>query len=220
MKARLQEMQHAELVHASARPLVPCFFGRRRCRRIALEHRHVVSVTAEQQRSAQADDAATDHDHAGRPRIGGHVESTTSGMRRVVSVCTGAFLLARAGLLDGRRCTTHWAWCDLLARSFPQLEVDPDPIFVKDGDVWTSAGVTAGMDLALALVAADQGSRAALDVARQLVLFIRRPGGSRSSAPASPRSRSSGPRCESWSAGCTTTLTATSQYLRSPPGRT
>jgi transcriptional regulator GlxA family with amidase domain len=97
--------------------------------------------------------------------------------RRVTSVCTGAFLLARAGLLDGRRATTHWASCDALARRYPTIEVDPDPIFVRDGNVYTSAGVTAGIDLALALVEEDLGRRAALDVARALVLFIRRPGG-------------------------------------------
>ena len=97
--------------------------------------------------------------------------------RRVTSVCTGAFLLARAGLLDGRRATTHWAACDALRRNYPTVEVDPDPIFVRDGNVYTSAGVTAGIDLALALVEEDLGRRAALDVARSLVLFIRRPGG-------------------------------------------
>ena len=97
--------------------------------------------------------------------------------RRVTSVCTGAFLLARAGLLDGRRATTHWAACGALARTFPSIEVDPDPIFVRDGNVYTSAGVTAGIDLALALVEEDLGRRASLDVARQLVLFVRRSGG-------------------------------------------
>lgn len=97
--------------------------------------------------------------------------------RRVCSVCTGAFLLARAGLLEGRRATTHWAACDALQRTYPTTEVQPDPIFVRDGNVYTSAGVTAGIDLALALVEEDLGSSAALDVARGLVLFIRRPGG-------------------------------------------
>ncbi len=97
--------------------------------------------------------------------------------RRVTSVCTGAFLLARAGLLDGRRATTHWASCAALARSYPAVDVHPDPIFVRDGNVYTSAGVTAGIDLALALVEEDLGGRAALAVARDLVLFIRRPGG-------------------------------------------
>ena len=97
--------------------------------------------------------------------------------RRVASVCTGAFLLARAGLLDGRRATTHWASCQALAARYPEVEVDPDPIYVRDGNVYTSAGVTAGIDLALALVEEDLGRRVALDVARGLVLFIRRPGG-------------------------------------------
>ena len=77
--------------------------------------------------------------------------------RRVASVCTGAFLLAAAGVLDGRRATTHWQACELLARRHPAITVDKDPIFVRDGDVWTSAGVTAGMDLALALVTEDLG---------------------------------------------------------------
>lgn len=97
--------------------------------------------------------------------------------RRVASVCTGAFLLARAGLLDGRRATTHWASCRSLAERYPDVEVDPDPIYVRDGNVYTSAGVTAGFDLALALVEEDLGRRVALDVARGLVLFVRRPGG-------------------------------------------
>jgi transcriptional regulator GlxA family with amidase domain len=97
--------------------------------------------------------------------------------RRVCSVCTGAFLLARAGLLDGRRATTHWAACTAFARNYPTIEVDPDPIFVRDGNVYTSAGVTAGIDLALALVEEDLGRQAALDTARSLVLFVRRPGG-------------------------------------------
>jgi len=96
--------------------------------------------------------------------------------RRIGSVCTGAMLLARAGLLDGRRATTHWNWCETLIRSAPRTDVDPDPIFVRDENVYTSAGVTAGMDLALALVEEDHGSRLALQVARNLVLYLRRPG--------------------------------------------
>ena len=98
-------------------------------------------------------------------------------VRRIGSVCTGAMLLARAGLLDGRKTTTHWNWCELLARNYPRADVDPNPIFVCDGNVYTSAGVTAGMDLALALVEEDYGSRLALQVARNLVLYLRRPGG-------------------------------------------
>jgi len=95
--------------------------------------------------------------------------------RRLVSVCTGAFLLAEAGLLDRRRVTTHWAYCATLAARFPEITVDPDPIFVTDGHVTTSAGVTAGIDLALALVEDDLGRDAALDIARHLVVFLRRP---------------------------------------------
>ena len=96
---------------------------------------------------------------------------------RVTSVCSGAFILAAAGLLDGRRATTHWVACDLLEEVFPAVDVDRDRIYVRDGNVWTSAGVTAGMDLALALVEADHGRDAALEVARNLVLFLTRPGG-------------------------------------------
>ena len=95
---------------------------------------------------------------------------------RVASVCSGAFVLAEAGLLDGRRATTHWSVCDALAERYPDVEVDPDPIYVRDGDVWTSAGVTAGMDLALAMVEEDLGRDVALAIARRLVLFLRRPG--------------------------------------------
>jgi transcriptional regulator GlxA family with amidase domain len=95
--------------------------------------------------------------------------------RRVTSVCTGAFVLAAAGLLDGRRATTHWASAAELARRHPHVRVDADPIFVRDGNIWTSAGVTAGMDLALALVEEDHGREAALTIARHLVLFLRRP---------------------------------------------
>ncbi len=98
-------------------------------------------------------------------------------IRRVGSVCTGALLLARAGLLDGRRATTHWNWCQTLIKRAPRARVERDPIFVRDENVYTSAGVTAGMDLALALVEEDHGSRLALQVARNLVLYLRRPGG-------------------------------------------
>ena len=98
--------------------------------------------------------------------------------RRVVTVCTGAFLAAQAGLLDGCRATTHWAFADQLAREFPAVEVDPDPIFVRSSaSVWTAAGVCAGIDLALALVEEDHGTELAQTVARYLVLHLRRPGG-------------------------------------------
>jgi transcriptional regulator GlxA family with amidase domain len=97
--------------------------------------------------------------------------------RRVASVCTGAFLLAAAGLLDGRRAATHWKYCARLAQRFPTVRVETDPIFVCDRGVWTSAGVTAGIDLALALVEEDLGRSVALAVARYLVVFLKRAGG-------------------------------------------
>ncbi|WP_150245601.1 GlxA family transcriptional regulator [Nocardiopsis quinghaiensis] len=95
---------------------------------------------------------------------------------RVASVCTGAFLLARAGVLDGLRATTHWAHCERLAREFPRVRVEAEPIFVRQGRVVTSAGVSAGIDMALALVEEDLGRQVALTVARYLVVFLRRPG--------------------------------------------
>lgn len=110
------------------------------------------------------------------PLIAG-ITSLAARARRVTSVCTGALLLARAGLLDGRRATTHWSACDELARRNPAVSVERNPIFVRDGDVWTSAGVTAGMDLALALVEDDLGRSVALETARMLVLYVQRPGG-------------------------------------------
>jgi transcriptional regulator GlxA family with amidase domain len=98
--------------------------------------------------------------------------------RRVVSVCTGAFLAAEAGLLDGCPATTHWAFADRLAREFPAVDVDPEPIFVRSSDtVWTAAGVTSGIDLALSLVEDDHGTEVAQTVARWLVMYLRRPGG-------------------------------------------
>ncbi len=97
--------------------------------------------------------------------------------RRVTSVCSGAFLLAATGLLDGRRATTHWSRCAELAAEFPAVRVEDDPIYVNDGAIWTSAGVTAGIDMALALVEADLGRVVATTVARHLVVFAKRPGG-------------------------------------------
>ena len=105
------------------------------------------------------------------------IRSAARRARRVTSVCSGSFLLARAGLLRGRTVTTHWASADELARRHPELVVDPNPIFVRDGDVWTSAGVTSGMDLSLALVEEDLGREIAVEIARWLVLFLQRPGG-------------------------------------------
>ncbi|MEB0306541.1 helix-turn-helix domain-containing protein [Cryobacterium sp. GrIS_2_6] len=114
---------------------------------------------------------------AGDPRLVDSIRRLALVSRRVASVCSGAFLLAAAGLLDGRRATTHWAECEVLGRAYPEVMVDPDAIYVQDGNVWTSAGVTAGIDLALALVADDHGRKAAATVARRLVVYLRRSGG-------------------------------------------
>ncbi|OLP58869.1 AraC family transcriptional regulator [Xaviernesmea oryzae] len=96
---------------------------------------------------------------------------------RTASVCSGAFLLAEAGLLDGRRATTHWQRCAEFRQRYPAVRLEDDPIFVRDGTIWTSAGITSGIDLALAMVEADRGKALALAVARQLVVFLKRPGG-------------------------------------------
>lgn len=101
-------------------------------------------------------------------------QSTT--IRRVGSICAGAFILAEAGILNDKRATTHWRVCDKLAKCYPNVKVESDPIFVKDGNVYTSAGISTGMDLSLALVEEDYGRDLALAVARQLVLFLKRPG--------------------------------------------
>jgi transcriptional regulator GlxA family with amidase domain len=106
----------------------------------------------------------------------GWIAEAAGGARRVASVCSGVFLLAAAGLLTRQRVTTHWAREGQLRREHPDLAVDCDPIFIRDGRIWTSAGVTAGMDLALALVEDDLGREAAHAVAQELVLFLRRPG--------------------------------------------
>jgi transcriptional regulator GlxA family with amidase domain len=118
--------------------------------------------------------------HAARhdPRVIDWIIAAAPRARRVVTVCTGAFLAAQAGLLDGCRATTHWAYANRLAREFPAVNVDPDPIFVRSSPtVWTAAGVSAGIDLALALVEEDHGTDVAQTVARWLVLHLRRPGG-------------------------------------------
>ena len=114
--------------------------------------------------------------------------------RRTASVCTGAFLLGAAGLLRGRRAATHWSACAALQRQHPDCLVERDPIFVRDRRIWTSAGVTAGLDLALALVEEDHGPRLALEVARWLVMYLRRPGGqSQFSAPLEAQAAEQGP---------------------------
>ncbi|MGA9600830.1 MAG: GlxA family transcriptional regulator [Methylocystis sp.] len=111
------------------------------------------------------------------PRLTDWLRKTTPGVRRVVSVCTGAFLLAKAGLLENRCVTTHWMFCDKLAALHPSLRIDPDRIFVRDGHVYTSGGITAGIDLALSLVEEDLGREAPRFIAGLMVVFLRRPGG-------------------------------------------
>ncbi|WP_040742693.1 GlxA family transcriptional regulator [Nocardia tenerifensis] len=112
------------------------------------------------------------------------IRETASRARRVGSVCSGTFLLAEAGLLDGRRATTHWAGSSGLIERYPGILVEPDRIYVRDGDIWTSAGVTAGIDLAIAMVADDHGADLAREVSRWLVVYLHRPGGqSQFSAP-------------------------------------
>lgn len=110
-------------------------------------------------------------------RLVGWVADAARRARRVATVCSGAFLGARAGLLAGRRVTTHWARAEELARAHPDVVVDADPIYVRDGDLWSSAGVTAGIDLSLALVEDDLGADVAQLIARWLVMFVHRPGG-------------------------------------------
>jgi len=114
---------------------------------------------------------------AGNPRLAQWLQRQAAVVRRLGSVCSGAWLLAHAGLLDGRRVTTHWNISASLARRFEQVQVEHDQIYLRDGNLYTSAGVTAGMDLALALVEEDLGRNVALTVARELVMFIKRPGG-------------------------------------------
>lgn len=112
------------------------------------------------------------------------VRRQLSSAHRVASVCTGAFLLAETGILAGRRATTHWKWCGRLQKLYPHILVDPDPIYLREGRIWTSAGVTAGIDLSLALIEEDLGRKLAMQVARHLVVFLNRPGGqSQFSAP-------------------------------------
>lgn len=98
------------------------------------------------------------------------------GVRRICSICAGAYMLAEAGLLDGRRATTHWRNCDLMAKRYPAVKIENDPIYIKDGNIYTSAGISTGMDLSLALVEEDYGRDVAVNVARVLVLYLKRPG--------------------------------------------
>jgi transcriptional regulator GlxA family with amidase domain len=111
------------------------------------------------------------------PTLVAAVARLRSRSRRIASICTGSFILAGAGVLTGRRATTHWRHAGLLARAYPEVSVEPDAIFVRDGDVYTSAGVSAGIDLALALVETDHGADLVREVARSLVVFLKRSGG-------------------------------------------
>ncbi|MFI9365643.1 GlxA family transcriptional regulator [Kitasatospora sp. NPDC053057] len=121
------------------------------------------------------------------PAVVDHVRTLAARARRVASVCVGAHLLAAAGLLDGKRATTHWSTAGQLAAEYPQIEVDADPIFIREGEVWTGAGISACLDLSLALVAEDFGEEFALRVARQLVMYLKRPSGqSQFSVPLEP----------------------------------
>jgi transcriptional regulator GlxA family with amidase domain len=114
---------------------------------------------------------------AGKKSIVEWIRNQASRARRIAGVCTGSFVLAEAGLLDSRRATTHWYFCQQLANRYPKVKVDPEPIFVADGNIYTCAGVTASMDLALALVEQDFGTEVAVRIARAYVMFLRRPGG-------------------------------------------
>ncbi|HEY2831635.1 MAG TPA: DJ-1/PfpI family protein [Sporichthyaceae bacterium] len=116
------------------------------------------------------------HEVCADPVLAAAVRRVAGRARRTVSICTGSFILAAAGVLDGRRATTHWTMTDEFARRYPRIEVDPDRIFVQDGNVWTSAGVTSGFDLLLSLVESDIGPEAARTIAQILVLYLRRTG--------------------------------------------
>jgi transcriptional regulator GlxA family with amidase domain len=129
-------------------------------------------------------------DYEVAPVLRDFIAARVETVRRLCSVCTGAFLLAAAGQLHGKRVATHWAWLDKLKTEYPGLDVDPDSIFVRDGKLWTSAGVSAGIDLTLALIEEDYGPRAAIDAARQMVVFMKRAGGqSQFSVPLAAQTR-------------------------------
>ncbi|WP_340162941.1 AraC family transcriptional regulator [Billgrantia tianxiuensis] len=137
-------------------------------------------------------------------------------VRRLGSICTGAFLLAAAGLLDERQATTHWRHCAQLASDYPRVRVVPDALYVESGGHFTSAGVTAGIDLALSLLEADHGSALAGQVARELVLFLRRPGGNPSSVKCCAARTAPRVRCENCSTGSTPTLPRRTGWKRWP----
>jgi transcriptional regulator GlxA family with amidase domain len=140
----------------------------RRLDRLRLRARDTVIVSGGEETGVRGATQST--------RLIAWVRRAAKSARRIGSVCSGAFVLAAAGLLDGRRAATHWSACDILARWRPAVSVDPEAIFVRDGEVWTSAGVTTGIDMALAMVEADHGRALADRVAARLVLYARRPG--------------------------------------------
>lgn len=111
------------------------------------------------------------------PQVKGFIQAAARRARRVASVCSGAYLLAEAGLLEGRRATTHWARSGQFQKRYPKVRLEPDRIYVRDGDIWTSAGITAGIDLSLAMIADDLGDEVARQTAQTLVVYHRRPGG-------------------------------------------
>lgn len=134
-----------------------------------------------------------DHEMHAPPLLVAWIAGRAPHVRRLCSVCTGAFLLAAAGALEGRRVATHWDWVERLEKLHPAIQVDADRIFVRDGSIWTSAGVSAGIDLTLALIEEDYGHRVAIETARQLVMFIKRSGGqSQFSVPLTAQSHATG----------------------------
>lgn len=127
------------------------------------------------------------------PALVNWIRQRAPALRRLASVCTGAFMLAATGLLDGRRVATHWEWVARLRQQHPLVQVDEDKIYIREGKLWSSAGVSAGIDLALALIEEDYGHRAAIETARQMVVFMKRAGGqSQFSAPLSAQAREGG----------------------------
>jgi transcriptional regulator GlxA family with amidase domain len=158
-----------ELVTDSADLVIPTSCG------IGINaHKHYGQVTGKVDTLLIAAGAGTRE--SGDPALLAWLREMARQTRRVCSVCTGAFLLANAGLLNGRRATTHWRYVESFARQYPDVSWDPNPIWVQDGNIYTSAGVSAGMDLALALIEEDHGNALALAVARRMVIFLRRPG--------------------------------------------
>jgi len=144
---------------------------------VALNTRRLAGVGLDDQDTLIACGGGGVHTAKRDNRLIGAIRIASRKCGRVASTCTGAFLLGAAGLLDGHRAVTHWQRCEQLREEYPEVEVDADPIFIADRGVWTSAGVTAGIDLALAMVEADHGREVALELARHLLVYVKRPGG-------------------------------------------